>query len=174
MGQDKSGLVYHGKPQREHLTDLLRPYCDAVFWSVNAGQATDLPESEQPLIVDAFNFSSPLNGILSAFQQDPTVAWLVVACDMPLLTARLLDALVAGRNSAKMATVFYNSDGQLPEPLVGIYEPAFGLISQRAIAEGQVSPRRILQQHDIQLLTAPDVRELLNVNDPAARTMLGL
>lgn len=174
MGQDKSGLTYHSKPQREHLTDLLRPCCNAIFWSVNADQATELSGSEQPLIVDAFNFISPLNGILSAFQHDPTAAWLVVACDMPLLTARSLDALVAGRNGAKVATVFYDSDGQLPEPLVGIYEPAFGLISQRAIAEGQVSPRRILQQHDIQLLTAPDVRELLNVNDPAARTMLGL
>lgn len=174
MSQDKSGLVYHGKPQREHLTDLLRPYCDAVFWSVNAGQAADLPGSEQPLIVDAFNFSSPLNGILSAFQHDPTAAWLVVACDMPMLTVRSLDALVAGRDGAKVATVFYDSDGQLPEPLVGIYEPAFGSISQRAIAEGQVSPRQILQQNVVQLLTAPDVRELLNVNDPATRTMLGL
>lgn len=173
MGQDKSRLTYHGKPQREHLTDLLRPYCDAVFWSVNADQAADLLGSEQPLIVDAFDFISPLNGIGSAFQHDPTAAWFVVACDMPLLTVRSLDALVVGRNGAKVATVFYDSDGQLPEPLVGIYEPAFGLISQRAIADGQVSPRRIMQQNDIQLLTAPDARELLNINDPAARTMLG-
>ena len=175
MGQDKSRLTYHGKPQREHLTDLLNPYCEAIFWSVNADQAAELPEFEQqPCIVDAFEWPGPLNGILSAFRYDPATAWFVVACDMPLLTPLSFDALMNGRNPAKLATVFYDSDGQLPEPLLGIYEPTFGPIMERAVAEGQYSPRRLLQQNDVHLLTAPDVRELMNVNDPAARTMLGL
>ena len=173
MGQDKSQLVYHGKPQREYLTDLLRPHCHAVYWSVNADQAAELFGSEQPLITDAFDWPGPLNGILSAFRHDPTAAWLVAACDMPLLTAHSFDALVSGRDPAQVATVFYDSDGQLPEPLLGIYEPAFGPIMDRAVAAGQYSPRRLLQQNDVQLLTAPDVRELLNVNDPATRTRLG-
>lgn len=173
MGQDKSGLIYHRKPQREHLTDLLRPYCHTVFWSVNPAQAAQLTENEQPLIVDAFELGSPLNGILSAFQHDPQAAWLVMACDMPLVTAQSLDALINGRDPAKMATVFYDSDGQLPEPLLGIYEPAFGLIVQKAVADGAYSPRQLLRQNDIQLLTAPDVRELTNINDPTARAKLG-
>ena len=174
MGQDKSRLVYHGKPQRDHLTDLLRPYCDAVFWSVNTDQAAALSGSQQPLILDTFDWPGPLNGILSAFRHDPAAAWFVVACDMPLLTTHSLDALIAGRDLAKMATVFYDSEGQLPEPLLGIYEPAFGSVMDRAVAAGQYSPRRLLQQNNVQLLTAPDVRELMNINDPAARTMLGL
>lgn len=173
MGQDKSQLVYHGKPQREHLTDLLQPYCDAVYWSVNAGQAAQLRDSEQPLIVDAFDWPGPLNGILSAFGHDPAAAWLVVACDMPLLTARSVNALLNGRDLAKLATVFYDSDGQLPEPLLGVYEPAFGLIMQAAVEVGQYSPRQLLQENSVQLLAIPDLRELTNINDPAARTMLG-
>lgn len=173
MGQDKSQLVYHGKPQREYLTDLLRPYCSAVFWSVNADQAAELPVSNQPIILDAFGWPGPLNGILSAFRHDPTSAWLVVACDMPLLTTRSFDALTNGRNLAKLATVFYDSDGHLPEPLLGIYEPAFSPILERAVVEKQYSPRQLLQQNDVQLLTAPDVRELSNINDPATRTKLG-
>lgn len=173
MGQDKSRLTYHGRPQREHLTDLLRPYCYTVFWSVNAGQAAELPGSEQPLIVDLFDWPGPLNGILSALRYDSAAAWLVVACDMPLLTAHSFDALAAGRDPARLATVFYDSDGQLPEPLLGIYEPAFGPVMGRAIAEGQYSPRQLLQQNDVQLLAAPDVWELTNINDPAARARLG-
>ena len=174
MGQDKSQLVYHGKPQRDHLTGLLQPYCDAVFWSVNADQSAELSGSQQPLILDAFDWLGPLNGILSAFRHDPAAAWFVVACDMPLLTAQSLDTLITGRDLTKMATVFYDSEGQLPEPLLGIYEPAFVPIIDRAVAAGQYSPRRLLQQNDVQLLTAPDVRELMNVNDPVVRTMLGL
>lgn len=174
MGEDKSQLVYHGKPQREHLTDLLKPYCSVVFWSVNVAQAAELTDSEQLRIVDAFDLPGPLNGILSAFAYDPEAAWFVVACDMPLLTVRSLDTLVKGHNVAKLATVFYDSDGQLPEPLVGIYEPAFFPIIQQAVTNGVYSPRQLLLQNDIQLLTPPDVRELTNINDPKAREVLGL
>lgn len=173
MGQDKSQLMYHGKPQRNHLTDLLRPYCQNVFWSVNADQAAALPNPEQPLILDMFDWPGPLNGILSAFRQEPTVAWFVVACDMPLLTSRSFDALIHGRDPAKPATVFYDSDGLLPEPLLGIYEPAFGPIMEQAVLGGEFSPRRLLQQYGVHLLMAPDIGELANVNDPAARTRLG-
>lgn len=172
MGADKSLLNYHGKPQREHLTDLLRPYCDQVFWSVNADQAVELVGNEQPIIVDAFDLATPLNGILSAFQQEPDAAWLIVACDMPLLTSRSFDALLAGRNGAKLATVFYDSDGQLPEPLLGIYEPTFWPLLQDAVAQGQSSPRKLLRMNDIQLLTVPDLRELTNINDPVGRALL--
>jgi len=173
MGEDKSRLVYHGKPQRDYLTELLQPYCETVFWSVNADQAAALARSEQPIVTDALDVPGPLNGILSAFRHDPTAAWFVVACDMPLLTARSFDALVSGRNPAGLARVFYDSDGQFPEPLLGIYEPAFGPIADEALTAGHYSPRRLLQQNDVQLLTAPDVRELLNVNDPTTRTRLG-
>ncbi len=173
MGQDKSQLTYYGKPQRAHLTDLLIPFCDRVYWSVNADQAATLAGIEQPLVVDAFDWPGPLNGILSAFRLNPDVAWLVVACDMPLLTARSFEVLTKGRNRAKRATVFFDSDGALPEPLLGIYEPTFVPIINRAVANGQYSPRRLLQENDIQLLTAPDIQELTNVNDPAARMRLG-
>jgi molybdopterin-guanine dinucleotide biosynthesis protein A len=174
MGRDKSQLIYHGKPQREHLAELLAPYCEVVFWSVNADQAVELTATGQPVVVDRFDLPGPLNGILSAFQHDASVAWLVVACDMPLLTAQSLDALVVGRNSGKLATVFYDSAGQLPEPLLGIYEPAFGPILQQALAGGQYSPRQALQQNEVQLLHVPDISELANINDPKAKADLGL
>lgn len=176
MGTDKSQMIYHGKTQRDHLTELLRPYCSVVFWSVNTTQETELEVAGklQLRIVDRYDLPGPINGILSAFAYDPAAAWLVVACDMPLISSKSIDTLVKGRNSAKLATVFYDSDGQLPEPLLGIYEPAFGPILQQAVAEGTYSPRQILIQQDIHLLTVPDVRELTNINNPEEREKLGL
>lgn len=172
MGQDKSLLTYHDKPQREHLTELLRPFCDTVFWSVNAEQAAALERTDQSVILDTFDIVGPLNGILSAFQHDPNVAWLVVACDMPLLTNQSLDVLVKGRNPEKPATAFYDSDGRFPEPLLSIWEPAIEPILQNALVSGNQSPRRILMLADCALLTAPNVQELLNINDPAGQSAL--
>lgn len=168
MGQDKSLLTYHGQPQRVHLTELLKPYCRTVYWSVNAEQATTLTPADPPAITDVFDLPGPLNGILSAFHHHPDVAWLVVACDMPLLTEQTIRALVHGRNPAKPATAFYDSDGQFPEPLLSIWEPAMVSVVQDARAAGYYAPRHMLMLADCQLLTVPEVDELLNVNDPAA------
>ncbi|AQG82408.1 molybdenum cofactor biosynthesis protein MoaC [Spirosoma montaniterrae] len=172
MGRDKSQLVYHAKPQRDHLTDLLRPYCKRVFWSVNAQQAAELNGTTQPYIVDAFDWPGPLNGILSAFRYDSAGAWLVVACDLPLLTTRSLDALVQNRDPTKLATVFYDTDGRQPDPLLGIYEPAFAPVALEAVAQNCFSPRQLLMQHPTRLLIAPDLRELTNVNDPINRQLV--
>ncbi|GAB3016408.1 hypothetical protein GCM10027185_10590 [Spirosoma pulveris] len=172
MGEDKSLLDYHGKPQREYLTELLGPYCETVFWSVNADQARQISPTNHPLVVDLYDLMSPLNGILSAFQTEPSAAWLVVACDMPLLTSLSIDALLTNRAPNKMATVFYDSDGLSPEPLLGIYESAFGPILHQAFVNGAVSPRKLLMQNDVQIITVPDRRELTNVNDPEARAAL--
>ena len=150
---------------------LLRPVPDG-FWSVNAGQAGKLTQIDQPVVVDAFTMPGPLNGILSAFRHNPETAWLVVACDMPLLTRLTLDALVKGRDAQKMATAFYDSDGQFPEPLLSIWEPAILPVLQDAVAGGYYSPRKILMMGNCQLLTVPDVQELLNVNDPAEQKAL--
>jgi len=173
MGEDKSVLVYHDKPQRDHLTDLLRAYCNTVYWSVNAEQASELSDTEQPLIVDAFDhLKGPLNGIMSAMQTIPDVAWLVVACDMPLLSAQTFEALVNGRNPAKLATAFYDSDGRFPEPLLCIWEPAMQTAFEKSFADGYYSPRQLLMVNDVELIHAPDIRELLNINDPDAKTAL--
>ncbi|QJD81359.1 NTP transferase domain-containing protein [Spirosoma rhododendri] len=175
MGADKAGLVYHGKPQREHLTDLLRPYCQTVYWSVNAEQFDALQQSPVPLLLDVENpRPGPLNGILAALNHDPASAWLIVACDMPLLTDRSLRALVAGRNPTCMATAFYDTDGQFPEPLLCIWEPASGPIVRDAFGRGMVSPRKLLMLNPTELLPAPDLRELTNINSPDERSELGL
>ncbi len=175
MGQDKAQLVYHDKPQRNHLTELLRPYCQTVYWSVNAEQVDTLQSSGMPLLLDVENpRPGPLNGILAALNHDPTAAWLVVACDMPLLTDQSLRALVAGRNPSSLATAFYDTDGRYPEPLLCIWEPASGPVVRDAFNSGMVSPRKLLMLHSAALLPAPDPRELTNVNSPAERNELGL
>ncbi|GAA4470231.1 hypothetical protein GCM10023189_58480 [Nibrella saemangeumensis] len=167
MGRDKATLAYHGKPQREYASDLLAKYCEEVYWSVNAEQAAELNGQTQPYITDSFLGLGPLGGILSAFRQRPDAAWLVLACDLPLLSEKSLDALVAGRNRSKMATAFLDSDGRFPEPLVSIWEPRAYPVLLQFLAMGHSCPRKALINSDIALLNAPDVQELTNVNDPA-------
>ena len=164
MGRDKSGIIYHQKPQREHLTDLLAPRCERVYWSVNQAQHNRLTYSH--LLLDSDPNNGPLGGLLTAFQTHPAAAWLVVPCDLPNLDSPALTALLAGRNSTAVATAFWDSNHRGPEPLVSLWEPTAGLLLARFYQSGHRSPRRFLTENGVHLLEAPGGKVFENVNTP--------
>lgn len=173
MGVDKSQINYHGKPQFVHLYDLLASYCDDVFLSVNAEQAGQLANSRFKLLEDQTPVAGPLAGILTAFQrQSAHHAWLVVVCDLPLLSESSIRKLVENRNPANIATAFWDSDHRFPEPSVCIWEPAAYPAMLRAVDEGTPYPRTILMKNDLDLLEITDLREWTNVNTPDQVTVI--
>jgi molybdopterin-guanine dinucleotide biosynthesis protein A len=166
MQQDKGALQYHGADQRTHVHGLLQPWCQEVYVSCNAGQVADMA-GKLPYLEDRFLNLGPKGGILTALQFNPNAAWLAVACDLPFLRPETLQYLVQHRDPTKMATAFYDSDGQFPEPLLTIWEPRSYPAMLQFLSLGYSCPRKALINSEVKLLTVPDVRELRNVNDPA-------
>jgi molybdenum cofactor guanylyltransferase len=158
MGTDKSLLDYHGKPQREYLFELVQKYCSEVYFSCRTEQSFS-----EKTIIDAYDLG-PIGGILSAFEYNPNTAWLVVACDMPFVDEASLELLIQNRNTKKVATTFYNSENNAPDPLFSVYEPkAFDLLKEY-IKSGNKSPKFFLQNVDIQLIILENNSILRNVN----------
>ena len=163
MGQDKGALDYHGKPQREYAADLLSPFCEQTFISTRPGQAI---ESAYPLLADKFLDLGPYGAILSAFRLQPNAAWMVVACDLPLLDEKTLRQLVENRNRSKVATAFHNPETKFPEPLITIWEPRAYPVLLQFLAQGYTCPRKALINSDIKELQIENTDALLNVNKP--------
>jgi molybdopterin-guanine dinucleotide biosynthesis protein A len=109
-------------------------------------------------------------GIISAFNQNPNSAWLVVACDMPFVDEKAIKFLLNHQNSEKYATAFENPEERFPEPLLTIYEPKIFPKLQEAINQGKKSPMKILQNLDIELLQNFDNQWIKNINTIAERT----
>jgi molybdopterin-guanine dinucleotide biosynthesis protein A len=166
MQADKGGINYHGKSQRAYVFEQLSAICDEVFISVRDDQQT---AEGLPAITDRFVDLGPYGGILSALQSNPNAAWLTVACDLPYLTEGTLNYLTANRNPSKIATAFLDSDGQFPEPLITIWEPRAYPVLLQFLSQGYSCPRKVLINTDIELLSAPAVDELRNVNHPEER-----
>jgi len=166
MGTDKGSIAYHDKPQREYLFELLQSCCDQVYLSCYPGQ--DVPDSMQA-IPDGFDIQSPLNGVLSAFQQHPSCAWLCVAIDLPNVAGDVLRELIARRDHTKVATCFFDSGAQAPEPLLTIWEPAAQPLLLQQVQGGNVSPRYFLQREHVQIVYGMNESVFVNVNDPVAR-----
>lgn len=163
MGTDKGSLIYHKKPQREHVADLLQLYCKKVFISVKSEQNFS---SDYKIIQDKYRLNSPLNAILSAFDTFPNVHWLVVACDMPLISNHTIEKLMLGMDSKTIATAYENHTDGLPEPLITLYHTSARLLLLDFYKKGQKSPRRFLLKNDITLLKTKSELELFNANSP--------
>ncbi|NNJ88697.1 MAG: NTP transferase domain-containing protein [Eudoraea sp.] len=164
MGTDKALINYHGKPQQELLFDLAREFCDHTFISLREEQRDDLPEKYE-VIVDQNEYRGPLNGILSAHKTYPKAAWLVIACDLPLIDRETIQLLVNGRNPNKDATALATRASGLPEPLASIWEP-IGLehVKEYLINASSSCPRKFLINTETHLIFPEKDDVLANAN----------
>src|SRR5262249_60217377 len=85
MRQDKAALAYHGRTQLDWAMELIRPFVARAFVSVRPDQVADPVRGQYPQILDTRENVGPIAGILAAQAAHPDVAWLVLACDLPLL-----------------------------------------------------------------------------------------
>ena len=85
MQADKGNITYHGKTQRDHMFDMLSPFCSEVFISGDR-------QGNHNTIEDAFVWLGPYGGILSAMQKKPKCCLVdrclrssILICKKPLI-----------------------------------------------------------------------------------------
>ena len=167
MRTDKAALTIGGDPALHRAYGLIQRYCDACFVSIRADQANDPVRRDLPHVVDDGVSEGPLAGIVSALNSQPGCAWLVVACDLPLLDDATLTRLTAHRNGNAIVTAFASAHDGLPEPLCAIYEPASLPVLLDYARQDVRCPRKILLREDSRVTLLPDAGHALdNVNTP--------
>jgi molybdopterin-guanine dinucleotide biosynthesis protein A len=168
MGRDKAALEFDGRAQLARAFGLLEPLVERCFVSVRADQRTEPLRARFAQIVDLPDGpAGPVAGIRAAQLAHPHAAWLVLACDLPLLDAATLQNLLARRDPARVATCYRSSHDGLPEPLCAIWEPASAGLLAAHLATGANCPRKFLLNSATLLLDQPNARSLDNVNTPA-------
>ena len=166
MRTDKAALRYGGRSQLERAMALIAPHVTRAYVSVRADQNTDPLRARFPQIPDTRENLGPIAGLLAAQARHPEAAWLVLACDLPLLDGLTLAHLVRSRAPQHLATAYRSSHDGLPEPLCAIWEPrsAEGLAAY--VASGRQCPRRFLLGADTCLIDEPSPGALDNINTP--------
>ena len=119
-----------------------------------------------PQIVDRYDDLGPVAGILSAMDEHPEAAWLVLACDLPNIDDKTIDYLLENTSAEHHATAFRSVNDDLPEPLCAVYRPAARDVIERFVADGIRCPRKMLIRSDTELLVQSNPRSLDNVNTP--------
>ncbi|GEJ46235.1 NTP transferase domain-containing protein [Chryseobacterium sp. ON_d1] len=168
MGNPKDKINWHGKEQRYYAADLLAPFCNEVFISCRQDQLENF-DPNYNVLTDTFLNMGPFGGILSALRSQRDKAWLVVACDLPLLDEKSLEFLIENRNIEKTATTYESPFDGLPEPLITIWEPKSYPLLLNFLGSGITCPRKVLINSDTLILKPGNPDSLMNVNTPEDR-----
>jgi len=164
MGSDKADLVVSdGLSQRERGLNLLGSVTESVRLSI----ATDDDRTYSiPTVRDARTNAGPLAGLEAAFREAPACAWLVIACDLPLLTESVLRVLANERDPRVDATCFTSRFDGKPEPLCAIYEPSAAPKLAAALDRDLRCVRKFLGSLDRKEVVLAEANALDNCNRP--------
>lgn len=160
MGKDKGLLHYYDLPHKAYTLSLLNTVLpnENHFFAINKEQ-----KPCKNCIVDKYDDLGPFGAILSAFEQNSTVAYLVLATDLPFLTKDALNRLINTRDETKLATTFQAIGSDFPEPLITIWEPKAFPILKKALANKSIKLTTILKTNEIKTIFI-EKKQIKNIN----------
>ena len=157
MGRDKARLPFRGG-------DLVSAVIAAVASA--AGNVTLVGHPELPSIPDRYPGGGPLGGILTALNHTAADWNLIVACDMPEVSAAFLRELLARAMAAPADVLLpYGPDG-LPEPLCAVYRRRARQAMEDHFARGVRRVTEALAGLEAEPLVIAEVSHFQNVNTP--------
>lgn len=149
MGRDKALLPWNGGTLLEHVAAIVR---EAV------GNVTVIGRDAHP---DVIPDCGPLGGLLTAFSLSTSERVLLVACDMPNLTAELLRGMLGVSGDAVVA----ESAGRL-HPLCAVYHRKLQPQVASAVQQRSLKMHDFLSTLPLQRYLVQDPGLLKNLNTP--------
>jgi molybdopterin-guanine dinucleotide biosynthesis protein A len=186
MGVDKALLEVRGMPMLERVTRTAARVCEELLVVGRAEAPAGWPGDLQAIFLadEVPDFAGPVAGLVRALEYakaaEPPGAVLLLACDMPLVSAETLAGLLAAHATAAAGesgevrvtmAVSRETDGTIyAEPTCSIYEPALLPELRDMLRTNRRSLQGLLRWSGVRSYTIPPERawELLNVNDAAS------
>jgi molybdenum cofactor guanylyltransferase len=163
MGRDKPLLPFRGKTLVEHIAAEVREAAGSVTL---IGRPERLGSLELPAIADLVPDSGPLGGIVTALDFS-TAEWnLVVACDMPSVSAGFLRSLLDEAEQAGCECLAPVSPSGRIEPLCAVYRRTCLPGLQRALDAGTRKMTDVLAQLNVLNRSVSEADFFRNLNTP--------
>ena len=168
MGTDKSQLLIDRQTFTEHISETLLKLTDSVTIVGGQPQGSTLPS-----VVDVYPQWGALGGVHAALTACKREWAIVVACDLPFVTAELFSFLASLRLDHE-AVVPIQPDGR-PQPLAAFYrvDPCRQSATE-LIEAGRRRPLDLLEAVKTRRVSFDEIRNLeqsekffVNINTPA-------
>ena len=163
MGRDKALLPYRGVPLAAHIAGAVR---EAAGSAALVGDPARYGHLGWAVIPDVMPGCGPLGGIYTALLHSAADWNLIVACDMPEVTAPLLAALVEGAERAGTGCFIPAGATGALEPLCAVYHRRTAAHIGAALARGVRKVREAIAGLDVTVRPCDDERGFQNCNTP--------
>jgi molybdenum cofactor guanylyltransferase len=168
MGTDKSRLRFGDSTLIESAIRHMRTVTNHVFV---VSPRADLARYA-PIVHDVYPDRGPLGGIHAALASSQHEFNLMLAVDMPLVPAELLEKLVAiAQESRAVVTVPQTSDGL--QPLCAVYRKEFAMLAERALRTDDYKIDRLFKQIETRIVNESELGKwgyspqvFMNLNTP--------
>ena len=133
MGRDKALLPFKGRPLVQHIAAEARAAAGNITL---VGDPTRYTYLGYPVVQDLFPGCGPLAGIYTALSVTQADWNLIMACDMPDVTAEFLAQLIERAEAGGADVVLPAGSNGLPEPLCAAYRRHCADRIGQALAQG--------------------------------------
>lgn len=161
MGRDKALLDDDGTPLLLRAASVVAESAGCCSVVAPAGRYEELG---LPVLVDRWPGQGPLGGIVTALDASESAWNLIVAVDMPFVTAQFLRDLLEEAQRVGCTVVPVHADGGI-EPLCGVYHADVLPRLRHFFAAGGRRVKDALREVDLHLVPAPEP-VLANINTP--------
>jgi molybdopterin-guanine dinucleotide biosynthesis protein A len=163
MGRDKAGIMRQGETLLARAARIAQEAGLTVL-VVGRGRPDDWLLPDTQFVPDAYPGQGPLGGLATALE-DASQDVLLLACDMPLLSAEALiwlDGQALGRHGLAV-----RSEEQW-EPLFSVYTTEVLPLVQQRLETGKRSMHSLIEAGEFRSVAAPPevAAALVNVNTP--------
>jgi len=156
MGTDKASLLLDGRTFVQRIAEELLSVTDSVTL---IGKDLGIPQLNLPSMPDTYANWGALGGLHSALFASHSPWSLIVACDLPFVTAGLFRCLAELREDFD-AVAPIQKDGR-PQPLAALYRNDPCLVrAEQLIKSGERRPVALLQSVRTRWATFKELQEI--------------
>jgi molybdopterin-guanine dinucleotide biosynthesis protein A len=139
MGTDKAFLDFHGETLLDRALTVMGTACDRVTIVGDPVKFAKYSSTKYGAVVaDIFSGCGPLGGIHAALTQSSAELNLMLAVDMPFVSAELLEFLwAAAEGEGNRAMVTVPCAGRGLQPLCAVYRRDFSVTAEQALRAGK-------------------------------------
>ena len=163
MGRDKARLPFRGGALAEFVAGTVVQAAGSV---VLVGDPAAYPEFAYPVIADRYPGEGPLGGILTALHHTSSDWNLVVACDMPGLSAEVLGRILEAAERSQAMALLPTGPSGLPEPLCAVYRRQALEGLETAFRAGERKIMAAVSRINSERLLVGELAVFQNVNTP--------
>lgn len=159
FGSPKAFAEMNGKTFYEITYDILAKLCEHVIIVTRPELVEKFPENVRVIVDDERFFGcGPLAGIHAAMLEERANRYVVLPCDMPLITEAVVRKLIELHQSELTVTV---ADGRT-QPLVSVWEHTMFKTIEKTLINKNYKMSAVFDQTTVQYI---DAKELTSATD---------